>query len=81
VQGGLFIVEHGYRSHLVFRGFGRDQKGSDKRMKAGEAPIRSKDKVCEKIIIIKMTCSWRDEKRKLMKIEQWRMVENWGKEV
>jgi hypothetical protein len=60
----------------VFRGFGRDQKGSDKRMKAGEEPIGSKDKICEKIVIIKMTCSWGDEKRKLMKVEQWRMVGN-----
>jgi hypothetical protein len=76
VQGGLFTVEHGYRSHLAFRGFGRDQKGSDKRKKGGEALIGSKDKKCEKIIIIKMTCSWGDEKRKLMKIEQWRMFGN-----
>lgn len=47
---------------MVFRGFGRDQKGSDKRMKAGEAPIGSKDKKCEKIIVIKMTCSWGDKR-------------------
>jgi hypothetical protein len=39
-------------------------------MKAGEAYIGSKDEICEKIIIIKMTCSWRDERRKLVKIEQ-----------
>jgi hypothetical protein len=74
VQGGLFIVEHGYRDHLVFGGLGRVQKVSVKRTKAGEAPIESKDKMCEKIIIIKLTCSWGYEKRKLMNIEQWRMV-------
>jgi hypothetical protein len=39
-------------------------------MKAGEALVGSKDKIWKEIIKIKMTCSWGDEKRKLLKIEQ-----------
>ena len=76
VQGGVFILENGCRSHLVFKRFGIDQKGSDKRMKVGEARVGSNNKIWEKIMKIRMACSLGDEKRKLLKMEHWRMVQN-----